>query len=69
MNTFHAMQQVTCHRVDHFDATHSSLTCTTAPILDPLGNLLAVLDISTLDSPNAHSSQTFALHLTQPMPA
>ncbi|WP_288076229.1 sigma 54-interacting transcriptional regulator, partial [Marinobacter sp.] len=58
-------QALTCHRVDHFDATHISLTCTSAPILDPLGNLLAVLDISALDSPDPHSSQTFALHLTQ----
>lgn len=58
-------QALTCHRVDHFDASHINLTCTSAPILDPLGNLLAVLDISALDSPNAHSSQTFALHLTQ----
>ncbi|WP_417517363.1 sigma-54-dependent Fis family transcriptional regulator [Marinobacter sp.] len=58
-------QALTCHRIDHFDATHISLTCTSAPILDPLGNLLAVLDISALDSPDPHSSQTFALHLTQ----
>lgn len=58
-------QALTCHRVDHFDATHINLTCTSAPILDPQGNLLAVLDISALDSPDAHSSQTFALHLTQ----
>lgn len=58
-------QPLTCHRVDHFDASHINLTCTSAPILDPLGNLLAVLDISALDSPDPHSSQTFALHLTQ----
>ncbi|MGO1500125.1 MAG: sigma-54-dependent Fis family transcriptional regulator [Marinobacter sp.] len=58
-------QALTCHRVDHFDATHISLTCTSAPILDPMGKLLAVLDISALDSPDPHSSQTFALHLTQ----
>ena len=58
-------QALTCHRVDHFDATHISLTCTSAPIRDPSGNLLAVLDISALDSPNARESQTFALHLTQ----
>lgn len=43
-------QPLTCHRVDHFDASHINLTCTSAPILDPLGNLLAVLDISALDS-------------------
>ncbi|MCL7943737.1 sigma-54-dependent Fis family transcriptional regulator [Marinobacter sp. ATCH36] len=58
-------QPLTCHRVDHFDASHINLTCTSAPILDPLGNLLAVLDISALDSPDPRSSQTFAMHLTQ----
>lgn len=56
---------LTCHRVDHFDATHIELTCTSAPILDPFGKLLAVLDISALDSPHARHSQTFALNLTQ----
>ena len=44
-------QALTCHRVDHFDASHISLTCTSAPIRDPSGELLAVLDISALDSP------------------
>ena len=58
-------QALTCHRVDHFDASHISLTCTSAPIRDPSGELLAVLDISALDSPDARHSQTFALNLTQ----
>lgn len=58
-------QPLTCHHVDHFDATHISLTCTATPITDPHGNLLGVLDISALDSPNARHSQNFALHLTQ----
>lgn len=58
-------QALTCHRIDHFDATHIGLTCTSAPIRDPSGKLLAVLDISALDSPQARHSQTFALHLTQ----
>lgn len=58
-------EALTCHRVDHFDATHIELTCTSAPIRDPSGKLLAVLDISALDSPHARHSQTFALNLTQ----
>lgn len=58
-------QALTCHQVDHFDATHISLTCTSAPIRDPSGNLLAVLDISALNSPEARHSQNFALNLTQ----
>jgi sigma-54 dependent transcriptional regulator, acetoin dehydrogenase operon transcriptional activator AcoR len=58
-------QALTCHRIDHFDSTHIELTCTAVPICDPQGNLLAVLDISALNSPHARDSQTFALHLTQ----
>lgn len=56
---------LTCHRVDHFDSSHISLTCTAAPIKDPSGQLLAVLDISALDSSRTPESQNFALHLTQ----
>lgn len=56
-------QALTCHREDHFDATHINLTCTSAPITDPQGRLLAVLDISALDSSPARDSQNFALHL------
>ncbi|MBA1148580.1 sigma-54-dependent Fis family transcriptional regulator [Ectothiorhodospiraceae bacterium WFHF3C12] len=54
---------LTCHQNDHFDATHIGLTCTAAPITDPSGDVLAVLDISALDSPVSRSSQTFALQL------
>jgi transcriptional regulator of acetoin/glycerol metabolism len=58
-------QALTCHRVDHFDSSHIGLTCTAAPIKDPSGKLLAVLDISALDSSRTSDSQNFALHLTQ----
>ncbi|WP_417560128.1 sigma-54-dependent Fis family transcriptional regulator [Marinomonas sp.] len=58
-------QALTCHRVDHFDSSHIGLTCTAAPIKDPSGQLLAVLDISALDSSRTPDSQNFALHLTQ----
>ncbi|UDL06234.1 sigma-54-dependent Fis family transcriptional regulator [Marinobacter sp. CA1] len=58
-------QALTCHRTDHFDATHIQLTCTSAPIFDPAGQLMAVLDISALESPEDRSSQMFSLHLTQ----
>ncbi|WP_246624568.1 sigma-54-dependent Fis family transcriptional regulator [Oceanobacter mangrovi] len=56
---------LTCHRGDHFDGAHISLTCTAAPIFDPAGELMAVLDISALNSPYPRDSQTFALHLTR----
>ena len=58
-------QALTCHRTDHFDSSHIGLTCTAAPIKDPFGQLLAVLDISALHSSRTPDSQNFALHLTQ----
>jgi transcriptional regulator of acetoin/glycerol metabolism len=56
---------LTVHQDDHFDATHISLTCTAAPVFDPLGQLKAILDISALISPQAKSSQHLALQLVQ----
>ena len=53
----------TCHQTDHFDATHIQLTCTTSPLFDPYGELLGILDISALHSPEPKSSQYMALEL------
>lgn len=58
-------QALTCHHYDHFSALHVSLTCTAVPILNPQGQLLAVLDISALHSPPSKDSQTFALQLVK----
>lgn len=59
----HDRQAIICHRQEHFDASHISLTCTAAPIADPQGNVIAVLDISALQSPTQHESQNFSLSL------
>ncbi|NOG31442.1 sigma-54-dependent Fis family transcriptional regulator [Halomonas sp. TBZ9] len=59
----HDRQAIICHRQEHFDASHISLTCTAAPITDPDGEVMAVLDISSLNSPTAHDSQNFSLSL------
>ncbi|AXQ95541.1 sigma-54-dependent Fis family transcriptional regulator [Cereibacter azotoformans] len=53
------------HQTDHFDSTHTSLSCTAAPIYDTAGRLTAVLDISLLCSPRAKASQSLALNLVQ----
>jgi len=58
-------EALTVHQGDHFDATHIPLTCTAAPVHDPLGRLKAVLDISALTSPQAKSSQHLALQLVK----
>ncbi len=59
----HERTALTCHHSDHFSAHHIQLTCTAAPVFDPHGQLLAVLDISAYRSPVARESQTFALQL------
>jgi transcriptional regulator of acetoin/glycerol metabolism len=58
-------QALTVHQDDHFDATHIPLTCTAAPVYDPVGRLTAILDISALVSPQAKSSQHLALQLVK----
>ena len=55
---------LTCHQGDHFDATHIGLTCTTAPLFDPNGEFIGVLDISALTSPSEKPSQHLARHMT-----
>ncbi|GAB2779304.1 sigma-54-dependent Fis family transcriptional regulator [Halomonas shantousis] len=59
----HDIRAITCHQSEHFDATHIQLTCTAAPITDPQGQVIAVLDISALQSPRAQESQNFGLPL------
>ena len=58
-------EPVVIHQDDHFDPTHTPLTCTAAPIFDTRGELAAVLDISQLSSPIAKTSQRLALHLAK----
>lgn len=59
----HEAIPLTCHQREHFDASHISLTCSSAPIMDPQGNVIAVLNISSLNSPRTLQSQAFALPL------
>ena len=56
-------QPVTVHRDEHFLARHIGLSCSAAPIFDPAGNLLAVLDASTVNSRDSKQSQLHALAL------
>jgi transcriptional regulator of acetoin/glycerol metabolism len=58
-------QALVVHQGDHFDATHIPLTCTAAPVYDPLGRLNAILDISALTSPQAKSSQHLTLQIAK----
>lgn len=58
-------EAITIHQSDHFDLTHTPLSCTAAPIFDTGGNLTAVLDISLLRSPQPKISQSLALNLVK----
>lgn len=58
-------QPMTIHQTDHFDLTHTPLSCTAAPIFDASGVLAAVLDISLLRSPQPKISQSMALSLVK----
>ena len=57
-------QPITCHQDEHFGVAHINLTCTSAPLFDPEGKFLAVLDMSALQSPRSKDSQFLAVHLT-----
>ena len=48
---------VTVHLDEHYFRYNSQLTCTAAPILDPRGDLLAVLDSSSCHSRDSRASQ------------
>jgi len=41
---------VVIHRDQHFLAANIGLTCASAPVYDPMGDLVAVLDVSTVRS-------------------
>ena len=58
-------EAMTIHQTDHFDVTHTPLSCTVAPIFDTNGLLSAVLDISLLRSPQPKVSQSLALQLVK----
>lgn len=58
-------EAITIHQSDHFDLTHTPLSCTAAPIFDTEGKLSAVLDISLLCSPQPKISQSLALNLVK----
>ncbi len=48
---------ITIHQSDHFRAQHVALTCSAAPIHDPAGRLIAVLDASSVGSQGTREAQ------------
>ncbi|HVC02332.1 MAG TPA: sigma-54-dependent Fis family transcriptional regulator [Steroidobacteraceae bacterium] len=54
---------VTIHEADHFRARHVALSCSAAPIHDPNGKLLAVLDASCVNAGGTRESQMHTVAL------
>ena len=52
-----ARTPITVHKRDHFRAAFIGLTCSAAPVFDPRGELLGVLDVSAVSSPDDRRSQ------------
>jgi transcriptional regulator of acetoin/glycerol metabolism len=50
-------QPVTVHKHDHFRAAFIGITCSAAPVFSPNGEILAVLDVSSIRSPDDRRSQ------------
>jgi transcriptional regulator of acetoin/glycerol metabolism len=58
-------EAITIHQSDHFDMAHTPLSCTAAPIYNPTGNLVGVLDVSLLMSPTEKYSQALTLEVVK----
>ncbi|MDX3741018.1 sigma-54-dependent Fis family transcriptional regulator [Pseudomonas sp.] len=56
-------QPVTVHKREHFRAAFIGITCSAAPVFSPQGEILAVLDVSSIRAPDDRRSQ----HLTRQM--
>lgn len=55
---------VTVHRTQHFRARNLSLSCCGAPVFGPDGELVAVLDVSSIDPEVSDRSHALALSVT-----
>ena len=56
-------QPLTVHRDEHFLSCNIGLTCSASPIFDPYGNLLAILDVSSVNSQDSKQSQFHTMAL------
>jgi transcriptional regulator of acetoin/glycerol metabolism len=56
---------ITVHRDQHFRVRHIDLSCSAAPIFDGGGNLIAVLDVSSIDPALSERSHALTGALTQ----
>ena len=58
-------EPITVHRIDHFRAAFTTLTCSASPIFGLHGELLGVLDASAVRSPDERESQRLVNHIVR----
>lgn len=56
-------QPLTIHQNEHFNSRHIGLTCSSSPVFDPHGELLAVLDVSSTRHDVSRQSQFHTMAL------
>jgi transcriptional regulator of acetoin/glycerol metabolism len=54
---------ITIHQSDHFRSRHIGLSCSAAPIHDPYGHVIAVLDASSVNAEGGREAQTHTVAL------
>ncbi len=54
---------ITIHQSDHFRSRHIGLSCSAAPIHDPCGRVIAVLDASSVNAEGSRESQMHTVAL------
>jgi len=54
---------ITIHQSDHFRSRHIGLSCSAAPIHDPYGRVIAVLDASSVSTAGSRESQMHTIAL------
>ena len=54
---------ITIHQSDHFRSRHIGLSCSAAPIHDPYGRVIAVLDASSVSATGSRESQMHTIAL------
>jgi sigma-54 dependent transcriptional regulator, acetoin dehydrogenase operon transcriptional activator AcoR len=54
---------ITIHQSDHFRSRHIGLSCSAAPIHDPYGRVIAVLDASSVSAAGSRESQMHTIAL------
>jgi sigma-54 dependent transcriptional regulator, acetoin dehydrogenase operon transcriptional activator AcoR len=64
-NVLTDLAPITVHKIDHFRAAFTTLTCSASPIFAPTGALIGVLDASAVQSPDNRDSQRLVFQLVR----